>query len=63
MDEPYWGTDPRGRFYYVDYDGETLIVRHDKDGDVWVDKEGEGPVFIRKEHVALIVAALEKEEE
>lgn len=59
MDEPHWGYDPRGRFHYTDYDGESLVVRRNPDGSVWVDKRGEGPVYITKEHVALIAAAME----
>ncbi|UYM26584.1 hypothetical protein SEA_BAUER_35 [Arthrobacter phage Bauer] len=56
---PYWGTDDRGRFRYVDYDGESLHVRHEADGDLWVDKKGEGPVYIRKEDVHVIIDALQ----
>lgn len=56
--DPYWGTDDRGRFRYVDYDGESLHVRHESDGDLWIDKKGEGPVYVRKEDVPVILAAL-----
>lgn len=57
--EPHWGTDERGRFRYADYDGEQLVIRIDKSGDLWVDKLGEGPVYIRKEHIQVIIEALE----
>lgn len=60
--EPHYGTDRRGRFRYTDYDGEELVIWGDEDGDVWVDKRGEGPVFIRKEHIALIADALSTRE-
>lgn len=56
--DPYWGTDERGRFRYVDYDGESLQVRYEDDGDLWIDKHGEGPVYIRREDIPVIVAAL-----
>lgn len=56
--EPFWSTDDRGRFRYVDYDGESLVVWRNKDGALWIDKRGEGPVFIRDEDVAVIVEAI-----
>ena len=56
--DPYWGTDDRGRFRYVDYDGESLHVRHESDGDLWIDKKGQGPVYVRREDVPVILAAL-----
>ena len=57
--DPYWGTDERGRFQYVDYDGESLHVWADKDGELWIDKRGEGPVYIRSEHISVIVKAIQ----
>jgi hypothetical protein len=57
--DPVWGVE-RGRFCYTDYDGESLTVRHEANGDVWADKLGQGPVYIRKEDVPVIVAAFEK---
>jgi hypothetical protein len=55
--DPYWGTDDRGRFRYVDYDGESLVIWHDKDGELWVDKHGEGPVFVRVQDLPVITEA------
>jgi hypothetical protein len=55
--DPHWGVDPHGRFVYTDYDGESLIVRksRDNDGSIWLDKGGEGPVFVRAEDVQVII--------
>lgn len=58
--EPHWTTTPKGRFIYTDYDGESLHIRFEPNGDLWVDKKGEGAVYIRKEDVALIIAELQK---
>lgn len=59
--DPFWVTDERGRFHYKDYDGESLVVWRDPLGDdIWIDKRGEGPVFIRKEDVAVIIEAIMK---
>lgn len=52
--DPHWGTDERGRFHYVDYDGESLVIWRDKDGAFWVDKKGEGPVFVRDQDLPVI---------
>lgn len=57
--DPYWGTDEHGRFRYVDYDGESLHVWRDKDGELWIDKKGEGPVYVRGTDVPMIVRAIE----
>ena len=53
--DPVWGRE-RGRFYYTDYDGESLTIRHVRSGNVWIDKLGEGPVYLRKEDIPLIMA-------
>lgn len=58
--DPYWGTDDRGRFRYVDYDGESLHIRYEEGGDLWIDKKGEGPVYIRSEDIPVIASALRK---
>ena len=58
--DPYWGVDQHGRFIYTDYDGESLVVRADREGDgsLWFDKGGQGPVFVRAEDVSVIVAGI-----
>jgi hypothetical protein len=57
--DPQWGFDQRGYWWrYMDYDGESLEVRVNDDNTVWVDKHGEGAVFIKAEHVPLIIKAL-----
>lgn len=56
--DPVWGRDRHGRFSYTDYDGESLMLRFEENGDVWADKLGEGPVYIRSEDVPVILAAL-----
>lgn len=56
--DPCWGTDDRGRFRYVDYDGESLHIRYEEDGDIWVDKMGEGPVYIRAVDIPVVIEAL-----
>lgn len=57
--DPHWGHDRHGRFQYVDYDEERLIVYPAQGGGVWMDKRGEGPVFVRQEDVAVIISALQ----
>ena len=57
--DPEWGTDDRGRFYYRDYDGESLHVWRDKEGELWIDKRGEGPVYVRAQDATLILGAVE----
>ena len=56
--DPHWGRDKRGKFRYMDYDGESLLIYRNPDGDLWVDKHGEGPVFIRQQDIPLIVDAI-----
>jgi hypothetical protein len=56
--EPHWGKDARGRFRYTDYDGEQLFIWGEGDGELWIDKRGEGPVYIRPEHAEIIVNAI-----
>jgi len=58
--DPDWGTDRHGRFRYTDYDGESLIIWQDPDGGRWVDKRGEGPVFIREQDSPIITEQLTK---
>lgn len=58
--EPHWATTPTGRFVYTDYDGESLHVWGRTKQGLWVDKRGEGPVYLRREDVALIVAEMQK---
>lgn len=58
--DPYWGKDGRGRFIYTDYDGEQLTLRFEE-GDLWADKLGEGPVYIRKQDIPVIIAALNEQ--
>jgi len=57
--DPHWGRNDRGRFRYVDYDGESLHIWRDKDGELWIDKRGEGPVYIRKQDIPVILEAIE----
>lgn len=57
--DPVWDTDDRGRFHYTDYDGESLHIWRDKDGELWIDKKGEGPVYVRQQDVALILGAVQ----
>lgn len=57
--DPVWGEDGPHRFHYTDYDGESLTLKYAHDGDIWADKLGEGPVYIRKEDIPVIVAAFE----
>lgn len=58
--DPVWGEDGPYRFQYTDYDGESLVLKYAHDGDIWADKLGEGPVYIRREDIPVIVAAFEK---
>lgn len=51
--------DSKGRFVYEDYDGEEVLIGRTRNGDVWMDKRGEGPVFIDKRDIHLIVKAME----
>lgn len=55
--DPHWGVDKHERFIYTDYDGESLIIWKPKedDGSLWIDKGGQGPVFVRAEDVQVIV--------
>ena len=57
--DPEWDTDGRGRFRYTDYDGESLHVWRDKDGELWIDKRGEGPVYVRAQDIPLILGAVQ----
>lgn len=56
--DPEWATDERGRFWYQDYDGESLHVWRDKDGELWIDKKGEGPAYVRSQDATLIADAI-----
>ena len=58
MPEPQVNRDSKGRLVYTDYDGEQLIVRRNADGGLWIDKRGEGPVYVRAADVEMIVAAM-----
>ncbi len=52
--EPRMYHDDHGRFHYMDYDGESLTIWRDKNGELWVDKHGQGPVYVRPEHAVII---------
>ena len=56
--DPHWGRDNRGQFRYMDYDGESLRIYRNPEGDLWIDKHGEGPVFIRQQDIPLILDAI-----
>lgn len=56
--DPHWGTDPRGKFRYTDYDGEALIIWPDSESGFWVDKQGEGPVYVREQDSPVITEQL-----
>lgn len=57
-EDPHYGMDRNGWWRYTDYDGENLRVRRNTEGDLWIDKHGEGPVFIRQEDIPVIIAAM-----
>lgn len=56
--DPHWGTDKHGKFRYTDYDGETLLIWRDAEGGFWVDKQGEGPVYVREQDSPIITEQL-----
>jgi hypothetical protein len=56
--DPHWGKDRRGWWRYTDYDGESVTLRRTAEGDLQLDKHGEGFVFIRQEDIPLIIAAM-----
>lgn len=56
--DPQWGTDPRGKFRYTDYDGEALLIWRDAEDGFWVDKQGEGPVYVREQDSPIITEQL-----
>lgn len=63
--DPMWKTSPGGRFFYTDYDGESLIIyrrgRGDREPSLWVETKGEGPVLIKPEHLEMIIQVLRGE--
>ena len=56
--DPQWGTDARGQFRYMDYDGEQIRIWRTGLGDLRIDKRGEGPVFIREQDIPIIIEAI-----
>lgn len=57
--DPIWGIERNGQFRYMDYDGESLRIWRNASGDLWVDKRGEGPVYVRNEDIPIIVNAIQ----
>ena len=57
-----FGKSGRRAYSYTDYDGESLHIWRDSAGELWVDKTGEGPVYVRSQDIELIVMALTDEQ-